>query len=632
MTAVSPAVDRDTWDIRRVRSAPGLLRLFNDAGVLGPADVHVARTLGRLCGEADHAVLLAAALAVRAPRLGHVCADLATVRHTVTADEDTPADLQALPWPVPADWLEAVATSPLTVAGHPPLRLAGPRLYLDRYWRYERRVVEDLRARAGAVGERVDVDVLRRGLDRLFPSSAQSPDLQRLAAAAAVLRRFTVVAGGPGTGKTTTVARILTLLQEQDAGARPPRVALAAPTGKAAARLTDAVRAAAVREEIGGHAAGLEASTLHRLLGGRPGSTRFRHERLNPLPHDAVIVDETSMVSLALMSKLLDAVRPEARVVLLGDPEQLTSVEAGAVLGDIVGPARAGLRMREAARRQLGVATGEAVPATDPPAGSTVGDGIVVLRRVHRFGEESGIAELAAAIQTGGADEVVALLGAGRPDVTWVAGPADEERAQRLVQDRVVTSFGRVLEAARAGAPRDALAALGALRLLCAHRRGPFGVATWVPAIERRCAEQLDRFDPTRPWYIGRPVLVTQNDYQLGVSNGDVGVVVARPDGGVEVAFEAGAQRVTFISPTRLEAVETVHAMTVHKSQGSQFGEVIVVLPGPDSPILTRELFYTAVTRASDALTLVACADTVRAAVTRPIQRASGLRDALWGA
>ncbi|MDP8977768.1 MAG: exodeoxyribonuclease V subunit alpha [Actinomycetota bacterium] len=627
MTAASPAADRDTWDVGRVRSATGLLWPFNDAGVLGPADVHVATTLGRLCGEGEPAVLLAAALAVRAPRLGHVCADLDTVRHTVTVDEDAPVGLRALPWPSPRDWVEAVATSALTAEGDPPLRLVGSRLYLDRYWRYERRVVEDLQARAGAADGHVDVALLRRGLDRLLPSSPRPPDLQRLAAAAAVLRRFTVIAGGPGTGKTTTVARILALLQDQADGTR---VALAAPTGKAATRLTEAVRTAAAADEITGPAARLEASTLHRLLGARRGETRFRHDRANPLPHDAVVVDETSMVSLALMSKLFDAVRPDARVVLLGDPEQLTSVEAGAVLGDMVGPARAGLRMCEASRRQLGEVTGQAVPATDPPAGSAVGDGIVVLRRVHRFREESGIAELAAAVQAGDADDVLALLEAGRPDLTWVEGPADDEPARHRVSDRVVASVGHVLEAARVGAADDALEALGALRLLCAHRRGPFGVATWVSAIERRCAERLDHFDTTRPWYVGRPVLVTRNDYQLGVFNGDVGVVVARPDGEVEVAFPAAAGRVTRVSPTRLEAIETVHAMTVHKSQGSQFREVVVVLPGPDSPILTRELLYTAVTRASEALTLVGGADAVRAAVARPIQRASGLREALW--
>ncbi|MBW3601824.1 MAG: AAA family ATPase, partial [Actinobacteria bacterium] len=312
----------DGHDVRRVRDAPGQLRAFNDAGVLVPADVHVAATLGRLAGEREPGVLLAAALAVRAPRLGHVCVDLANVRLTVSVDEDVPADVDALPWPEPGDWLDRVARSALVVdaagdgpgdepAGDRPLRLSGSRLYLDRYWRYERRVLDDLRSRATAAAG-VETTVLRDGLDRLFPTQeGGGPDLQRLAAAAAVLRRFAVVAGGPGTGKTTTVAGILALLEEQAtaAGGRPPQVALAAPTGKAADRLQTRVREVAAglatTERVRERLRGLGASTIHRLLGTRPdSSSRFRHDRVNPLPHDVVVVDETSMVSLSLMAKL----------------------------------------------------------------------------------------------------------------------------------------------------------------------------------------------------------------------------------------------------------------------------------------------------------------------------------------
>ena len=341
----------DTFDATLALGASGLLQIFNRAGVLTTSDVHVARRLGRLGAVADDRVSLAAALAARAPRLGHVCVDLSTVRATADADVEMPGDLDQLPWPDPEDWLAVLAESPL-VGDDRPLHLVDTTLYLDRLWTDEQQVARDLRARAATPAGDVDPDRLASGLHRLFDGN-DLPDLQRLAAAVAVLRSVSVVAGGPGTGKTTTVARVLALLDEQAsvAGRRPPLIALAAPTGKAAARLEEAVRAGAgsmpvdadVQERLGA----LTGVTLHRLLGFNPGNrTRFRHNRLNRLPHDVVVVDETSMVSLSLMARLVEAVRPEARLILVGDPEQLASVEAGAVLGDIVGPASRGVCTR----------------------------------------------------------------------------------------------------------------------------------------------------------------------------------------------------------------------------------------------------------------------------------------------
>ncbi len=331
----------DPCDARLALRAPGLLSAFNAAGVLNAADVHVALRFGRFAGEIDECVLLAAALAVRAPRLGHVHVDLATVRHTATVDVDVPVDLQALPWPDPPAWVAALLGSPLVANGETgpddrPLRLIGSWLYLDRYWREERQVAADLGVRAEHSFGGIDLPVLRAGLDRLFPgggaapvNGAGGPDRQRLAAAVAVLRPLTVVAGGPGTGKTTTVARILALLDEQAqaAGAAPPLVALTAPTGKAATRLAEAVHEEAagldVADELRARLLATKASTLHRLLGWQPGNrSRFRHHRGNRLPHDVVVVDETSMVSLSQMAKLVDTVRPDARLLLVGDPQQ----------------------------------------------------------------------------------------------------------------------------------------------------------------------------------------------------------------------------------------------------------------------------------------------------------------------
>ena len=639
------ATGGDPDDVRLVADCPPELAPFNEAGVLHPADVHTARMLCGLTGCAEPAVALATALAVRGPRVGHVCVDLATVHRTVTDVDDDPDAVRRLPWPEdPAAWIEEVARAEALVArpgeGGPPrpLTLDGSRLYLDRYWRYERQVGEVLRTRAARTVTGVDTGALRRGLDRLFgPVDRQGPDLQRLAAATAVTRALTVVAGGPGTGKTTTVARILALLDEQATalGAAPPRVALAAPTGKAAARLEESLREALERDELDPgvreRLAGAEASTIHRLLRRHPGSSsRFRHDAGEPLPHDVVIVDEASMVSLALMAKLIDALPEQTRLVLVGDPQQLRSVEAGAVLGDIVGPALRGLRLSAPARRALQETTGEDLDGIGEVTEPGIGDGIVVLQRMHRFGETSGIADLAAAIQSGDGDRVMAVLRAGHPDVAWQEREPDatDESGTDLstVRGEVTAVARRSRDAAAEGDADGALAALDEARVLCAHRRGPFGVSTWVPRVESWLGG--DAAGARGGWPVGRPVLITRNDHQLRIYNGDVGVVVATDDG-PRVAFPS-PEGPRLIPPSRLDAAETVHAMTIHKSQGSQFHHAVVVLPTATSLILSRELLYTGVTRAQDRVTLIGSEETVRAGVARVVHRASGLRARLW--
>jgi exodeoxyribonuclease V alpha subunit len=623
----------DPFDVRFARRAPGLLRTFNEAGVLAPADVHVAARLGALAGEEDAEVILAAALAVRAPRLGHVYVDIAAVRDTATVEDGEdpdPADLSALPWPQPGGWRTRVAASPLVSGG--AFRLEGSALYLDRYWREEVQIAADLAAfgEGGPGDGAADLALLRAGLRRLFPADAD--EAQRLAAASAVLRRLAVVAGGPGTGKTTTVARIVALLceQAQAAGAPAPLVALAAPTGKAQSRLVEAVHQEAekitVAEPIREHLRALEASTLHRLLGWRPGShSRFRHHRGNRLPHDVVVVDETSMVSLSLMARLVEAVRPDARLVLVGDPGQLASIEAGAVLGDIVGPAAEGLRMRPAARERLEAAVGAPVRAAE--SASAVGDGIVVLDRVHRFG--TAIGEVAGAIRANEPEELLAHLSAGKEGVTWIpVDPADDPDALAPVREGAVATARTVIDAARNGRAAEAIHALGAHRVLCAHRQGPHGVASWMARIEAWIAAELGDLAGD-PWFPGRPLLVTENDYGLRLFNGDTGVVMNA--GGRRVAAFERRDGIAEFSPARLSAVETVYAMTVHKAQGSQFGTAAVLLPPPASQVLTRELLYTAVTRAREQLIVAGTEEAIRAAVARPVARASGLGARLWG-
>jgi exodeoxyribonuclease V alpha subunit len=542
--------------------ATGLLAPFASAGVLSSADLHVARRLGSIVGEADESVLLAAAFAVRGPRLGHVCVDLTAVSTTVTVEGDDEADLSALPWPSVESWLAAVAASPL-VADRGPLHLEGTLLYLDRYWREERQVAADLLARVST--------------EDPVPSVV---DKQQLAVATAASRLLTVIAGGPGTGKTTTIAKIIERLKTDAAasGSAEPLIALAAPTGKAAARLQEAT----------GH----KAMTLHRLLGYRPGkAARFKHDRSNRLPHDVVIVDETSMVSLTHMARLLEAVRPDARLVLVGDPDQLASVEAGAVLGDIVA---------------------SELPDT------------VVLDKGYRFA--GGIQLLAEAIKRGDPDEVISVLDAGHDDVVWIdADPTTATEAQLApIRDAVVTAGTAVVEAARAGDGEAALAALGKFRLLCAHRRGPYGVTTWTARVESWLSDALGEHGPRRVWYPGQPLLFTTNDYGLRLFNGDTGVVIQKPDGSLRAVFERDGKLVE-LSPHRLDGLQTVHAMTIHRAQGSQFGLAAVVLPAAASQVVTRELLYTALTRPAQAVLVIGSREAINAAVAQPIGRASGL-------
>ncbi|MGA9857365.1 MAG: exodeoxyribonuclease V subunit alpha, partial [Solirubrobacteraceae bacterium] len=614
MSELTP--ERDPFEPRFSRQASGLLRQFNVAGILDSADVHVARLLGRLGGERDEAVLLAVALAVRGPRLGHVHVDLARIQATAAVDAEDPVDLDTLDWPEPDAWVREVAASPLLAGlggSDGPLHIAGSWLYLDRYWSEEKHVAGALRELADAPVDGVDEAGLTTGVARLFGGEAdQRP---ALAAMTALRRRFAVVAGGPGTGKTTTVARIVALLCEQAAarGDAPPLIALAAPTGKAAARLEEAVRTEAERlnvaDEIRESLRSLSASTIHRLLGWRPGtSSRFRHDRNQRLPHDIVIVDETSMVSLSLMARLVEALRSSARLILVGDPGQLASIEAGAVLGDIVTGADSGDGADEAGGVAVARAGGAGVP-------------IVILNRVHRFGGE--IAALAEAIRAGDGDRTIELLRAGSVGVRWLDIDVAEHEAPAAIAEPALAAARSVLVAAQAGRAPEALDALDAFRILCAHRRGPYGVATWTARLEGWLTAQTPDLSPDDRWYAGRPLLVTENDYELRLNNGDTGVVVSAGDGAVTAAFRRGGEIAAY-SPSRLGAIDTVYAMTVHKSQGSQFDAAALLLPDPSSRILTRELLYTAATRARRRLIVAGTEETIRAAVGRPVARASG--------
>lgn len=562
-----------------VMFATGLLRTFSDAGVFEAADVHVAQRLTALTGESDERVALAVALVVRALRGGSVCVDLRAASGLLGDAE--------LPWPGADDWLAAVRASALV--GPPPvLRFFGDLLYFDRYWLEEEQVCTDLLALSAS-----PIGIESSSYERLFEPGYEE---QRAAAEIAVSQAVTVLTGGPGTGKTTTIARLLALLLEhaERAGMPPPRIALAAPTGKAAARLAEAVAAGARRLGAADRArlAGLSGTTLHRLLGPRPDtSVRFKHNRANRLPHDVIVVDETSMVSLTMMARLAEAVRPDSRLILVGDPDQLASVEAGAVLADLVD----GLSARGDVR-------------------------VAALRTPHRYG--TSIGALAEAIRVGDADRVVELLAAGGEHVEWV----DAQRPADRLREVLVAHALRLRSAAPSSAADEALATLDEHRLLCAHREGPYGATHWNTLVQKWIADATGQ-PAWSQWYAGRPLLVTANDYGLRLYNGDTGVAVAGAEG--LRAVIAGASGPLDFATSRLGEVETMHAMTIHKSQGSQADEVTVLIPPEDSRLLTRELFYTAVTRAQTRVRVVGPEASVRAAIERRAMRATGLRQRL---
>ncbi|RPA19949.1 exodeoxyribonuclease V subunit alpha [Gordonia sp. OPL2] len=607
--ATTPGIPhRDAHDARAVADGGGLLRTLNELGLLDAADVHVTERLARLSGEVvDETARVGAALAVRAVRFGSTCLALSRVPELVGED-------LAPAIPTPEELRVALADSVLvrgaTTGPLRPLVLAdsadGPLLYLRKYFRQEELIRSVLAAR-GLRRPDVDPTAVRAAVADVFgPSEPDELDLQRVAAQMAAVSWTLVVAGGPGTGKTYTVARILAVLDRLAGGGA--RIGLCAPTGRAAAQLQAAVSSDPAAPSS------VRAVTVHSLLGWRPGSAP-RHNRGNKLPYDVVVVDETSMLSMTAMSKLLDAVRADARVILVGDPHQLASVEAGAVLADLV--------EREIAEPPTPVVDGIIEPSVMArlPDRDRVDHGVVTLRRGHRFG--GGIATVAAAINAGDADAVVAMV--TDPAVTDVILEAvddlDGVRAD-------VEAWGLALDvAARDSEATAALDALDRHRVLCAHREGGWGVQGW----SRRVVEWLAAMpghhhldaDSTL-LHPGRPLMVTANDRQNGIFNGDSGVVIG-DETSAEVVFRRG-EDIRRIHPTQLADVVSLYAMTIHRSQGSQFDGVTVVLPPEGSELLTRELLYTAITRARRHVRIIGSPEVLAAAVTRRVQRASGLR------
>ena len=507
---------------------------------------------------------------------------------------------------------------------------AANRIYLYRYWKYEHDLATALLAMASDLPD-VDTRLLTDGLSRLFTPMVGEVDWQRIAAAAAVRNRFSVISGGPGTGKTTTVVKIIALILEQARGSRM-RIGLAAPTGKAATRLKESIHKAGTQlEGLTGVTADIptEVSTLQRLLGVIPGSCRFRHNADNPLPYEAVIVDEASMIPLGIMAKLVDALAPGTRLILLGDRDQLASVEAGAVLGDICNTGHDCGYSRQFQLFMAETADCDCTDTSREQSESVLADSIVVLQKNYRFGETSGIGVVSAAINEGKAAQILDAMKSGTIGELTLCGTPAGDTLQKKLAPVVVRGFSDYLSHEN---PDDVLKSFDRFRVLCALRQGIYGVEGVNSAIEA-CLADAGMIRPDKQWYHGRPVMVTINDYNLKLFNGDIGIALNDPEseGGLSVYFPVVNGAARRFSPYRLPPHETVFAMTVHKSQGSEFDKVLMIMPPFTNPILTREIVYTGLTRARTSA-LLWCTDEIFLSSTeRRIQRRSGLRHALWG-
>ena len=556
------------------------------AGAIAPIDVASARMLVSIARRSGHGTeppLLAwvgMCLAIRGPRDGHTCVDLGRIAEWAGRNDSS---LRAHPpWPgEPEPWIDALRSVPSLVGGpgdrtpfildHPSPDT--PRLYLARAFAEEQAIADSL----------------------LLDGS----------------RRISVLLGGPGSGKTYTLAK--DLIDLFAASERPPRIALAAPTGKAAARMTQALESrcakAKASEAVLQAVRAAPATTVHRLLKYAPDRTpQFAYGPGNPLDYDIVVVDEVSMLSCSLLHRLLTALSPTAAIRLVGDPDQLTSVESGTVLADIA-----------AACRQ---------------AGSPLGPRLTELTGQHRYPADSAIAALASAIRRGDAAAAIETLGGGSADVVWIE---PEDTARLRATDALVVEHARRLRdlaESASGTPDEraarALREQGMLQVLCGTRGGRHGVANWNRRIERGLG-----LNATAGWYAGRPVMITRNNPDIALSNGDVGLVIPAADGQAsgsrpDAVFALGDQAIR-VPVTRLEDVETVHALTIHKSQGSEYEHAVVILPEAGGRILTRELLYTAVTRGTRQLTVIGSRTAIAEAIGRPIRRATGLALRLRG-
>lgn len=594
--------------------------------------------LKRIEPDCPPEVLLAACLASERKEQGDVCVELQNEAGKLLFEEGRESGI-GIEAPDPDTWAAACRAS--TSVGNPgeqkPLILdAAHRLYLQKYWKYERELADRLLEMVSREEEILDLKWAGERLDSLFKDETpgEGPDRQKLAVFTALLQNLTVISGGPGTGKTTTVAKILVLLAETG---NYNHMVLAAPTGKAAARLKESVlqELEKLEKDVPGfRKRGTsnspiqipdEAFTVHKLLGARKYSSDFRYGSDNPLPYDVVVVDEVSMVDLAMMYRLAGALPKQAKLILLGDKDQLASVEAGAVLASICNYATN--RFSEDFISRAGE-VGLTVPdSSREPSPKPLTDHIVLLEKSYRFGRESGIGHLAAAILSGNPKESLEILEDNTyPDIALKSYENPSGLGEILMD--FLNGYSEALE--KISDIADALRLISRFGLLCVHRRGPLG-SEQINHLAEHLMRENGLIPAASEWYAGKPVMATRNDYSLGLRNGDLGITLRDDQGGLKVFFKKNEEEHLSFYPSRLSYVETAYAITVHKSQGSEFDNVAVFLPGKTSPVSTKELLYTAVTRARNSCTIVGSRQVFRESISQKAARSSGLREHLWG-
>ncbi|KOR30165.1 hypothetical protein TI04_06895 [Achromatium sp. WMS2] len=603
-------------------------------------DTQLAHKLGALSGEQRPEILLAVTMLSYKLNRGDICLDLMAYKaNTQIASEIAQTTDLAVHIPTPIDWKNLLNTSPMV--GSPgdstPLVLEGNYLYLGRYWQLETNLIQELMARIGTWIPNVDTKLLKASLKHLFfidnNHRQQETNWQCLAAALAVFKPFCIISGGPGTGKTRTVTAILALLIEQSLAlyAKVPRIALGVPTGKAAARLTESIRKSKasllqntnIDQKII-NAIPEEALTLHRLLKFRPGRCEPQHGKSNQLPIDVLVIDEASMLDLPMMARVLSALTQSSRLILLGDRHQLASVEAGMVMGDLCGGTKKLTYSYDLVSKLSNVADINLPYAeANPPA---IVDHQIILEKSYRFPDDSGIGQLAKAVNSGVATQALNILKSGKyPDVTLI--PGNPESLMEALKPRVIAWFRHTLSATD---PTQALTRFNNLRILCALRSGPYGVNA-INKLVATILTQAGLIDTNSAIYHGCPIMVTKNDYKQHLYNGDIGLILQDHQLGVSLrAFFETSEGIRRILPNRIPPHELVYAMTVHKSQGSEFDEVIMILPNVASDIITRELIYTGITRAKKHVTLIAEPIWLSKAISRVVTRDSGLFRKIW--
>jgi exodeoxyribonuclease V alpha subunit len=621
-----------------------LQSLLFDPELFSSLDKHFALFIGRLANNHSLSASLAAALVSRNTGAGNICLDLAEHAGKPLLPSSRETSRDAYVCPSLPDWTEFLIQSGVVAQGEgdTPLVLdESNRLYLRRYWQYEKFISRFIQERATPFLQDLNVPKLGKDLKKLYQKHPSGKiDWQQVAAIAAATRSFSVISGGPGTGKTTTVAKILALLIGQNSNNRQLRILLGAPTGKAASRLQQAITAAGLLQS---GSAPLQAATLHRMLGYIPNSPYFRHNAENPLAADIVVIDEASMIDLPLLAKLMLAVPASARLILLGDRHQLASVQPGSVLGDICRSEIMPNFSSEFCELIAELSSCSIVPSS-PSGTKTVSpslqDSFVELVQNYRFSPESGIAKLSMAVREGDGDGALdIILKAEDGSITWSEIPAPADFEKKLQSSPNISRFASMQQNLE---PDSCFNHLDSFRILCALRSGPFGMERVNTLLEQQLVPQFHsdirgditaQFKGMKTFLPYRPVMVTENDYNLQLFNGDVGLILPDPENQQSVrAFFKGEDGILRgLAPALLPGHETVFALTVHKSQGSEFNRVLLILPDRDSPLLTRELLYTAITRSREKVEIWGRKSIFVSAVKRRIKRTSGLAEALWG-